>query len=329
MAYKVLVLKGDGIGPEVVGEALQVLKVVARRDAVDLEFKEAVIGGHAIDAHGVPLPPNTLAAAKDSDAILLGAVGGPKWDNPKADVRPEQALLGLRKELGLFANLRPVKTVKELVPASPLRPEIIAGVDMVVIRELTGGIYYGKPSERREGRDGREAVDTCTYSAQEIERVLRYGFELARDRRKKLTSVDKANVLATSRLWREIATELSAEFSDVKCEHQLVDSMAMHLIRRPRDFDVIVTENMFGDILTDEASVLAGSMGTAAVGLARRRDERRRLPDRVVRADSWQRARYRGTGRGQSAGGDTVGGDAAGTFAGDARGGRADHAGGR
>jgi len=261
MAYKVLVLKGDGIGPEVVGEALQVLKVVARRDAVDLEFKEAVIGGHAIDAHGVPLPPNTLAAAKDSDAILLGAVGGPKWDNPKADVRPEQALLGLRKELGLFANLRPVKTVKELVPASPLRPEIIAGVDMVVIRELTGGIYYGKPSERREGKDGREAVDTCTYSAPEIERVLRYGFGLARDRRKHLTSVDKANVLATSRLWREIATELSAEFSDVKCEHQLVDSMAMHLIRRPRDFDVIVTENMFGDILTDEASVLAGSMG--------------------------------------------------------------------
>ena len=261
MAYKVLVLKGDGIGPEVVGEALQVLKVVARRDAVDLEFKEAVIGGHAIDAYGVALPPNTLAAAKDSDAILLGAVGGPKWDNPKADVRPEQALLGLRKELGLFANLRPVKTVKELVPASPLRPEIITGVDMVVIRELTGGIYYGKPSERREGKDGREAVDTCAYSAQEIERVLRYGFELARDRRKKLTSVDKANVLATSRLWREIATELSTEFSDVKCEHQLVDSMAMHLIRRPRDFDVIVTENMFGDILTDEASVLAGSMG--------------------------------------------------------------------
>jgi 3-isopropylmalate dehydrogenase len=261
MAYKVLVLKGDGIGPEVVGEALQVLKVVARRDAVDLEFKEGVIGGHAIDASGTPLPPNTLAAAKDCDAILLGAVGGPKWDNPKADVRPEQALLGLRKELGLFANLRPVKTVKELVPSSPLRPEIIAGVDMVVIRELTGGIYYGKPSERREGKDGREAVDTCAYSAQEIERVLRYGFELARERRKKLTSVDKANVLSTSRLWREIATELSAEFSDVKCEHQLVDSMAMHLIRRPRDFDVAVTENMFGDILTDEASMLSGSLG--------------------------------------------------------------------
>jgi 3-isopropylmalate dehydrogenase len=261
MAYKVLVLKGDGIGPEVVGEALQVLKVVARRDAVDLEFKEAMIGGHAIDAFGMPLPDKTLAAAKDCDAILLGAVGGPKWDNPKSDVRPEQALLELRKELGLFANLRPVKTVKELVPASPLRPEIIAGVDLVVIRELTGGIYYGKPSERREGKDGREAIDTCVYSEQEITRVLRYGFELARDRRKKLTSVDKANVLATSRLWREIATQLSQEFADVQCEHQLVDSMAMHLIRRPRDFDVVVTENMFGDILSDEASVLAGSMG--------------------------------------------------------------------
>src|SRR5271155_1184525 len=164
MAHKELVVKGDGNGAEVVGEALQVLKVVARQAALDIEFKEGSVGGHAIDAFGTPLPPNTLAAAKDSDAILLGAVGGPKWDNPKAEVRPEQALLGLRKELGLFANLRPVKTVKELVPASPLRPEIIAGVDMVVIRELTGGIYYGKPSERREGKEGREAVDTCSYS---------------------------------------------------------------------------------------------------------------------------------------------------------------------
>lgn len=261
MAYKVLVLKGDGIGPEVVGEALQVLKVVARRDAVDLEFKEAVIGGHAIDAHGVPLPPNTLAAAKDSDAILLGAVGGPKWDNPKADVRPEQALLGLRKELGLFANLRPVKTVKELVPASPLRPEIIAGVDMVVIRELTGGIYYGKPSERREGRDGREAVDTCTYSAQEIERVLRYGFELARDRRKKLTSVDKANVLATSTLWRRTVTRLGADEPGLNLDHLYVDNAAMQIILRPEQFDVLLTSNLFGDILSDEGAALAGSIG--------------------------------------------------------------------
>ena len=227
----------------------------------NIEFKEAAVGGHALDAFGTPLPENVLKQARDSDAILLGAVGGPKWDNPKAEQRPEQALLTLRKELGLFANVRPVKTVKELIPSSPLKPDIINGVDLVVIRELTGGIYYGKPSERRQGKDGREAVDTCAYSEAEIARVLRYGFELARERRSKLTSVDKANVLATSRLWREIATELSAEFKDVAFENQLVDSMAMHLIRRPRDFDVVVTENMFGDILTDEASVLAGSMG--------------------------------------------------------------------
>jgi 3-isopropylmalate dehydrogenase len=261
MAYKVLVLKGDGIGPEVVGEALQVLKVVTRDAAIDLEFKEALAGGHALDVHGTPLPDNVLAQARDSDAILLGAVGGPKWDDPKADKRPEQALLTLRKELGLFANVRPVKAFKELVPASPLKPEIVTNVDLVVIRELTGGIYYGKPSERRQGRNGQEAVDTCSYSEAEIVRVLRYGFELARERRKRLTSVDKANILATSRLWREIASALSAEFKDVHFDNQLVDSMAMHLIRRPRDFDVIVTENMFGDILTDEASVLAGSMG--------------------------------------------------------------------
>ncbi|MGH7933508.1 MAG: 3-isopropylmalate dehydrogenase [Candidatus Binataceae bacterium] len=261
MAYKVLVLKGDGIGPEVVGEALQVLRVVARQAAIDIEFKEAPAGGHAIDAFGTPLPDNVLRQALESDAVLLGAVGGPKWDDPKAEMRPEQALLTLRKELGLFANLRPVKAVKEFLPASPLRPEIIGGVDLVVVRELTGGIYYGRPSERRQTKDGREAVDTCVYSEAEITRVLRFAFELARDRRKHLTSVDKANILATSRLWREIAVDLSTQFKDVTFESQLVDSMAMHLIRRPRDFDVIVTENMFGDILTDEASVLAGSMG--------------------------------------------------------------------
>lgn len=261
MAYKIVVLRGDGIGPEVVGEALQVLKIAVRDSPVDLEFKDAPLGGHAIDAFGTSLPDQTLALAKQCDAILLGAVGGPKWDNPQAPDRPERGLLALRKELGLFANVRPVKTVKELVSASPLRPEIINGVDLVVIRELTGGIYYGKPSERRTGAAGREAVDTCFYTEAEVARVLRYGFELARERRKRLTSVDKANVMASSRLWREIATELSAEFKDVAFEHQLVDSMAMHLIRRPRDFDVIVAENMFGDILTDEASVLAGSMG--------------------------------------------------------------------
>jgi len=261
MAYKVLVLRGDGIGPEVVGEALQVLKLVARDAAVDIEFKDGIIGGHAIDQFGTPLPDDVLKNAQDSDALLLGAVGGPKWDIPTAEKRPEQALLGLRKALGLFANLRPVKAVKELLGASPLKADIISGVDLVVVRELTGGIYYGKPSERRQGKDGREAVDTCTYTEAEITRVLRYAFDLARNRRSKLTSVDKANILATSRLWREIATELAKEYKDVAFENQLVDSMAMHLMRRPKDFDVVVTENMFGDILTDEASILAGSMG--------------------------------------------------------------------
>lgn len=261
MAYKILVLKGDGIGPEVVGEALQVLKIVARRSAVALEFKEGLIGGHALDTRGTPLPEEVVKLAQESDAILLGAVGGPKWDDPNAEKRPEQALLGLRKALGLFANLRPVKTIKELISASPLRPEIVNGVDLVVLRELTGGIYYGRPSEKRQTSNGREAVDTCFYTEQEITRVLRFGFELARNRRKRLTSVDKANILASSRLWREIAGELSAQFKDVAFENQLVDSMAMHLLRRPKDFDVIVTENLFGDILTDEASMLAGSMG--------------------------------------------------------------------
>ena len=261
MAYKILVLKGDGIGPEVVGEALQVLKIIARRSAVDLEFKEGMIGGHALDTSGTPLPDEVLKLAQDSDAILLGAVGGPKWDKPDAEKRPEQALLGLRKALGLFANIRPVKTVRELMAASPLKAEVISGVDVVIIRELTGGIYYGKPSEKRATKDGREAVDTCFYTEAEIVRVLKFGFELAQERRKKLTSVDKANVLATSRLWREIATELSAQYKDVAFENQLVDSMAMHLMRRPKDFDVVVTENMFGDILTDEASMLAGSLG--------------------------------------------------------------------
>src|SRR6516225_4509778 len=218
MAYKILVLKGDGIGPEVVGEALQVLKTVAREAAIDLEFKDGVIGGHAIDAHGTPLPDEVLKNAQDADAILLGAVGGPKWDNPTADKRPEQALLGLRKALGLFANLRPVRAVKELLASSPLKPDIINGVDMVVIRELTGGIYYGQPSERRQGKEGREAVDTLFYTEAEIVRVIRFGFELARSRRKHLTSVDKANVLSSSRLWREIAIELSREFKEVNFE---------------------------------------------------------------------------------------------------------------
>lgn len=269
---KVLVLPGDGIGPEVVAQARRVLESVAKSAGFDVEFSEAAVGGAAIDAHGTALPEATLRAALAADAILLGAVGGPKWDNPRATVRPEQALLGLRKELQLFANLRPVKVVPELLDAAPLKPEVLRDVDLVVVRELTGGIYFGRPSEQRQGAEGREAIDTLTYTEREIERLLRSAFELARQRRGKLASVDKANILASSRLWREIAHEVRQDYPDVAYEDVLVDAMAMHLLRRPRDFDVIATENLFGDILTDEASMLAGSMGllpSASIGDAR------------------------------------------------------------
>jgi len=258
---KILVLPGDGIGPEVVEQARMVLETAARRFQFPLTFTEAVVGGAAIDAFHTALPDGALHLAQASDAVLLGAVGGPKWDNPRAAVRPEQALLGLRHGLGLFANLRPVRVFPELLDAGPLKPDVLREVDLVVVRELTGGIYFGKPSEQRQGSDGREAIDTLTYTEAEISRLLRAAFDLARQRRKKLTSVDKANILASSRLWREIAHEVQRDYPDVAYEDMLVDAMAMHLIRRPRDFDVIATENMFGDILTDEASMLAGSMG--------------------------------------------------------------------
>lgn len=258
---KILVLPGDGIGPEVVEQAKHVLEAAARRFHFTLTFTEAVVGGAAIDAFHTALPDGALHLAQASDAVLLGAVGGPKWDNPRATVRPEQALLGLRRGLGLFANLRPVRVFPELADAGPLKPEVLRDVDLVVVRELTGGIYFGKPSEQRQGSEGREAIDTLTYSEGEITRLLRVAFDLARQRRKKLTSVDKANILSSSRLWREIAHEVKRDYPDVAYEDMLVDAMAMHLIRRPRDFDVIATENMFGDILTDEASMLAGSMG--------------------------------------------------------------------
>jgi 3-isopropylmalate dehydrogenase len=258
---RIAVFPGDGIGPEVTAEAVAVLELVAPRHGLRLELSSGTIGGCAIDATGDPLPPAELARAQSSDAILLGAVGGPRWDDPKAAVRPEQALLRLRKGLGVYANLRPVWTVPALIASSPLRREVLEGVDLVVVRELTGGIYFGQPSERRRGAAGREAVDTCVYTEEEIARLLHASFALARQRRKKLTSVDKANILATSRLWREIATEIAAGYPDVAFENVLVDAMAMHLIRRPKDFDVVATENLFGDILTDEASMLAGSMG--------------------------------------------------------------------
>jgi 3-isopropylmalate dehydrogenase len=257
----IVVFPGDGIGREVTAEAEAVLRAVAPRHGLALEFSEGTIGGAAIDATGEPLPAAELARAQTGDAILLGAVGGPKWDDPAARVRPEQALLGLRKALGLYANLRPVWTVPALVAASPLRPEVLEGVDLVVVRELTGGIYFGRPSERRTTPAGREAVDTLVYTEQEIARLMHASFALARQRRRRLASVDKANVLSSSRLWREVAHEVRREYPDVAYEDVLVDAMAMHLIRRPRDFDVIATENLFGDILTDEASMLAGSMG--------------------------------------------------------------------
>jgi 3-isopropylmalate dehydrogenase len=257
----IAVFPGDGIGPEVTAQAVAVLEAIAPRHGLELRFVTGTIGGAAIDATGDALPAAELERARSADAVLLGAVGGPKWDDPAARVRPEQALLGLRKGLGLYANLRPVWTVPELVGASPLRREILDGVDLVVVRELTGGIYFGKPSERRTTAAGREAVDTLVYTEAEIARLLRAAFALARQRRKKLTSVDKANILSSSRLWREVAHEIRAEYPDVAYEDVLVDAMAMHLIRRPRDFDVIATENLFGDILTDEASMLAGSMG--------------------------------------------------------------------
>jgi 3-isopropylmalate dehydrogenase len=261
MKATIVLLPGDGIGPEVVNEARAVLDQVAARYGHSFTFTEHLIGGAAIDATCEPLPAATLAACERADAVLLGAVGGPKWDDPKAKVRPEQGLLAIRKAMGLFANLRPVRVHPELASVSPLKPERLEGVDILFIRELTGGLYFGWPRFREELGDRRRAVDTLEYNEDEIRRVVRLAFKLARTRKKRVTSVDKANVLESSRLWREVAVEVAAEFPDVALEHQLVDSCAMRLVTAPRSFDVIVTENMFGDILTDEAAVLAGSLG--------------------------------------------------------------------
>jgi len=254
---KIVVLGGDGIGPEVAREGVRVLQAIAKKFGHQFEIAEHLLGGCAIDATGVPLPPETEAACKQADAILLGAVGGPKWDDPNAKVRPEQGLLALRKSLGLFANLRPVKLHPALLDASTIKADVLKGTDIMVVRELTGGIYFGEKT-----RTPTSASDLCTYTVEEIERVTRTAAKLAQQRRKLLTSVDKANVLETSRLWRSVVERvMKTEFPDVKVEHVLVDSAAMHLIRRPASFDVLVTENMFGDILTDEASMLAGSLG--------------------------------------------------------------------
>jgi 3-isopropylmalate dehydrogenase len=257
MHADIAVLPGDGIGPEVTAAAVAVLRAVAQRCGHRFAMHEHAIGGAAIDATGEPLPAATLDACKRADAVLLGAVGGPKWSDPNASVRPEQGLLALRKGLGLYANLRPVQPHPATLGAAPIKPHLLAGVDLLVVRELTGGIYFGDKT-----RTADSASDLCTYSVAEIERVVRRACTLARGRRRHVTSVDKANVLETSRLWRETATRIARdEFPDIVLEHQLVDSMAMHLLSKPRAFDVIVTENMFGDILTDEASMLAGSMG--------------------------------------------------------------------
>ncbi len=258
---RIVVLGGDGIGPEVVAAGRAVLTEAAARDGITLAFDERLIGGAAIDATGTALPDDTLNACRAADAVLLGAVGGPKWDDPNAKVRPEQGLLGLRRALGLYANVRPVRPHAALASASPLKPERLAGVDLVFVRELTGGLYFG-PRRREKTEDGGErAIDTLEYSDVEIRRVVRLAFGLAAGRRGKLTSIDKANVLETSRLWRQTATAVAAEFPTVTLDHQLVDSVAMRLVSEPARFDVCVTENMFGDILTDEAAVLAGSLG--------------------------------------------------------------------
>ena len=267
-------LPGDGIGPEVVAEGVRVLQAVARRFGHQFTVREALIGGAAIDATGSPLPPATLDLCQGADAVLLGAVGGPRWDDPTASVRPEQGLLGLRQALGVFANLRPVRHYPALAAASPIRADRLEGVDIMVVRELTGGIYFGEKSRGSlPGGAGEVATDLCSYSTPEIERVVRVACTLAMGRRKRLTSVDKANVLETSRLWRRTTERLvREEFPELELEHLLVDSTAMDLIRRPAHFDVIVTENMFGDILTDEASLLAGSIGvlpSASLGAPR------------------------------------------------------------
>ena len=261
MEFSIAVLPGDGIGPEVTTEAVKVMHAVGRRFNHDFQTEYGRVGGNAIDDFGTPLPTETLNMCLEKDAILFGAVGGPKWDDPRANTRPEDGILALRKNLGLFANLRPVKVYPQLVNSSPLKPEFLKGVDMIILRELTGGLYFAKPKKRWKTTRGRRGVDTLKYTEQEISRILRVGFEMARGRRKRLTSVDKANVLETGRLWREIASEIGSEYPDVELEHILVDAAAMQLLKDPGHYDVIVAENTFGDILTDEASVLSGSMG--------------------------------------------------------------------
>jgi len=271
--YNIAVLPGDGIGPEVTEQALRVLQSIAGRFGHTFDTTHALVGVSAIEAEGNAISDDTMRLCQESDAVLFGAIGGSaSYDELNAKVRPERALFRLRRELELFANLRPVRPFNALLNASTIKPEILQGTDLLVVRELTGGLYFGKPSEIRETPEGYVAIDTLIYTEAEIERITRSAFELARGRRKKLTSVDKANVLSSSRLWRRVVERVAADFPDVAFDHLLVDACAMHLIRRPATFDVIVTENLFGDILTDEASMLAGSMGmlpSASLGTRR------------------------------------------------------------
>lgn len=270
MEFNLAVLPGDGIGPEIIDQAKKVVTAVGDKFNHKFNFRNGLVGAIAIDKTGNPLPPETLELCKSSDAVMFGAIGDPKYDNdPSAKVRPEQGLLAMRKELGLYANVRPVSTFKSLIGKSPLKQEIVQGVDIMMIRELTGGIYFGKPQGRSE--DGNTAYDSCVYSRYEIERVVRLGCEYAMSRSRKITVVDKANVLATSRLWRETALNVSKEYNELVMDFMFVDNAAMQLIQYPAKFDVIVTENMFGDILSDEASVLTGSLGllpSASIGLS-------------------------------------------------------------
>ena len=264
MSHKVTVLPGDGIGPEVVAEAMAVLRQAGDIFGFAVEVEEGLVGGASIDAHGKPLTDEVLALAKSADAVVLGAMGGPKWDGLDYSIRPERALLALRQELGLFANLRPVKLFAPLARASTLKPEVVEGTDLVVVRELTGGIYFGQPKGVTQEPDGTErGVNTLVYTTPEIERIARVAFDAARRRRGRVTSVDKANVLESTELWRKVVTRVRDEegYGDVELEHVLVDNCAMQLIRDPRQFDVIVTTNMFGDILSDEAAMLTGSIG--------------------------------------------------------------------
>lgn len=269
MKLNIAVLPGDGIGPEIIGQALRVTEAVCEKFGHELSYEYALVGACAIDQVGNPYPQATHELCMESDAVLFGAIGDPKYDNnPSAKVRPEQGLLKMRKDLGLYANLRPITTFPSLIHKSPLRADLVEGADFMCVRELTGGLYFGRPQGRSE--DGNTAYDTCVYTREEVERILHLSYKYARQRRKKVTVVDKANVLATSRLWREVAQEIQVQYPDVETEYMFVDNAAMQIIQWPKRFDVLVTENLFGDILTDESSVITGSLGmlpSASIGI--------------------------------------------------------------